>query len=249
MEPLKALKMEDFMKKLTIIMSSVLAVALCFQGSTEPSSKRSTLASMLFWKSPVKVIEPTIVEGFVVREIDYKNQKEIDEVVDLCLNAQSFKNRQGKTDEQGRAQEKQKLLKDMKEKSYYKEFVCISVKNNQICGLLSCRYGYRRPQMVEYMNVTIHDKYKFEDVLFAMNQHAEKAFVALSMKRIANRVWSKHEFAFYLQHGFLVMDEDTVMKEHYIISDAFGMLFAAIFVIPAIVMACVDHGVVYKDIQ
>jgi len=241
----------------------ILASVLCLHGSIEPFSWRSIVTSMMFWKSsaavpsklsaevPVEVPKPK----FIAREVDYKNQQEIDEVIELCLREQPLHHQEDQTlddlqkEEQRVALEKKSIVSSMQKTKNNILFVCVSSKNNKICGALFCRYGYRRPQMAEYMRIVIHEDYKFDDVMFAMNQHAEKVFVALSMKQIAHHAWSKCAFEFYLQHGFLVMDHERQKTEYFIFSDAVTEFLFILTLIPMLIIKLCDYGVVYKNIQ
>jgi hypothetical protein len=184
--------------------------------------------------------------SFSVREINYNDQNEIDEVVELCLGDYCPSG----PHPQKQLREKRELIKcDIREIENRKLFVCVSNKDNSICGALFCRYGYRSKCLAEYIQIKIDQKnYNFNEIMSAMTAYAEKKLAELSMNMIAVRVTSKQELEFFLQQGFCLMDFDTRDNKYTILMDKVQALVYTVLVVPMLLMMYSDYGVVCKKI-
>jgi hypothetical protein len=207
---------------------------------------------------------PKVVQAndsnFIVRELNYKNQEEINKIVNFLVleDSEELTELQAKVNLDDEEKKRLEILLN-KKVSFAKQVqkdknhflvVCISQKDNKFCGVLFCEYSYRRKYLAEYTKVVIHDFSDFNNILLAMTHYAEKMFIALSMKKIVAHVYSRQLFNFYVKQGFLIMDDATRAAEYTMDRDTLGKLFLAIIFFPLFVIdSCMEYGVFYKDLN
>jgi hypothetical protein len=111
-------------------------------------------------------------------------------------------------------------------------FVCISDRENMICGFLLAEHGNRQADLAEYKKVYVYSAFNADSyfVMHSMTQFAEKFYKDLSMNGIAIDLASQ-DSSFYTENGYVLLSRGEMVSKNLASSTSCiftTMLFAAL---------------------